>query len=382
MRRLIWLVLAAGLVFGPASSVLAVPPPDQRVDELQVRAVEDFIAELHRETQGLPAGLDWRSMLHSLLTRGQPLDYRQLGEGMLRYFAGALWDNSRLLAQLLVLVVICALLENLHSALAPNGSGRLAYIACYLVLAAIALASFASAMGLARDTLDRLVQFKQALLPTMLALLASSGAPASAALLHPVVLTAVFAVSVIVSDLVFPLIYATAVLDLVGHISDRFRISGMVDLLRQASLGLLGVTLTLFIGVMAVQRAAGGVADSVTLRTAKYVTSTFIPLVGKILADTVEMVYASSFALRSILGVAGSVVIFVTVGFPLVKVVALILVYRLASALAQPVGGTPLAACLRSIAGSLVMAAVSLAAVALMFVISLAIMATASRPMF
>jgi stage III sporulation protein AE len=147
-------------------------------------------------------------------------------------------------------------------------------------------------------------------------------------------------------------------------------------------LGVLGITLTLFIGVMAVQRAAGGVADSVTLRTAKYVASTFIPLVGKIFADTVEMVYASSFALRSILGVAGSVVIFVTVGFPLAKIVALILVYRLASALAQPVGGTPLAACLRSIAGSLVMAAVAVTAVALMFVISLAIMATASRPVF
>lgn len=366
------------LLLVPAAS--AAPELTGRLDDLDLRAVEDFMAELQRETRGFAPVLDWRNMLGSLFTRGQPLDYGELGWGIARYFAGELWHNSRLLAQLLVLVVTCALLENLHSALAADGAGRVAYIACYLALAAIALASFTTAMGLARSVIERLTLFMKALLPTMIALLASSGAPTSAALLHPVVFTLVYVVSMVVSDIVFPLIYATAVLDLVGHLSDRFKISGMVDLLRQVSLGVLGVTLTLFIGVMAVQRAAGGVADSVTLRAAKYVTSTFVPLVGKIFADTVEMVYASSSALRSVMGVAGAVVIFTMVAFPVAKIVALVLVYRLASALAQPVGGSAVAACLRSIAGSLVMAAVAVAAVAVMFIIGLAVMATASRP--
>jgi stage III sporulation protein AE len=374
LLALLAVLTAAGPVLAAAGGL------EERLPELEIREIEDFLSELHRQTRGYAPLPSWGELLWALLRGEQPLDLGALGRGVLHYFAGELWQGSRLLAQLLVLVVVCALLENLHAALAGDGAGRVAYLACYLALVAIAISSLGAAMGLAREVVERLELLMKAILPVLIPLLAASGAPASAAMLHPVMVTAVYAVASVVTQVVFPVLQLAAVLDLVGHLSPRFRITGMVELLRQLALGALGLALTLFCGIVAVQRAAAGVADTLTVRTAKYVSSTFIPLVGKLFADTVEMLYVSSSALRSVLGIAGAVVIFVSVTFPITKLVALIFIYRLAAALAQPVGGETVVSCLRSISASLVMAAVSVAAVALMFVVSLAMVTSAARP--
>ena len=48
--------------------------------------------------------------------------------------------------------------------------------------------------------------------------------------------------------------------------------------------------MTIFVGILTVQGVAGTVADAVGLRTAKYMTSAFVPVVGKVLSDAVETV--------------------------------------------------------------------------------------------
>ena len=348
--------------------------------EEQPLPLEDWLFELDREFSDHVPQLNWSQLFSDLVKGRTTLDFRSLGLDLFKHFTGEFWALSRLLAQLLVLIVACSLLQNVHTALARSGSGQLAYLVCYLALIGVAMGSFTAAMGIARGVIESLVTFLQALLPVMVTLLATSGAPASAGMLHPVMTLAIYGVSVLIADFVFPLIFVAAVIELVGHLSEKFDISGMVTLLKQVALGAMGLAMTAFCGIIVVQRAASGVADSVSLRTAKYLAGTFVPIIGKLFADTMEMVYVSSASLRSVVGIAGSFGVFVMVAFPLVKIVSLIAVYRIAAALAQPVGGERVSKCLHSIASFLTIGAVCVGAVALMFIFALAMMASASRP--
>ncbi len=372
MRTLMVIVVVALMILFRIHGARAMPNEDE--------PLHDWLSDIDRQLTDHVPELDWGQILRNLVSGRSGLDVGLLMSRLLGRVTAEFWALTGLLAQLLVLIIACSLLENVHTTLSRTGSGEIAYMVCYLALVGVAMGSFTTTMGVARGAVDSLVSFLEALLPVMVTLLATSGAPASAGMLHPFMTLAIYGISGLVSDVVFPLIYAAAVVDLVGHLSERFDISGMVSLLKQVAVGVLGVAMTVFCGVMVVQRAASGVADSVSLRTAKYLAGTFVPIVGKMFADTMEMVYVSSASLRSVVGIAGSVGVFCVVAFPLAKVVSLIAVYRIAAALAQPVGGERVSKCLHSIASFLTIGAICTGTVALMFIFALAMMASASRP--
>ena len=56
---------------------------------------------------------------------------------------------------------------------------------------------------------------------------------------------------------VFPLLFFSAVLHIASSFSDRFKVTQLANLLRTVGAGLLGVMLTVFLGVISVQGATG-----------------------------------------------------------------------------------------------------------------------------
>jgi stage III sporulation protein AE len=216
-----------------------------------------------------------------------------------------------------------------------------------------------------------MVSFMEALLPLLLSLLAGVGAITSAALFTPLMLFVVSTVSVVVKDLVLPLLFLTAILECVNYLSDKYQVSNLSGLFKQASLFVLGLTMVLFIGIITIQGVAGSVADGITLRTAKYATATFIPVVGKMFADTVELVMGASLLLKNAIGIFGVMVVLLLCIFPLIKLLSLIIVIKIAGALVQPMGDEKMAKCLEAMGNNLLLVFGALLTVALMFFLAI-----------
>jgi stage III sporulation protein AE len=142
-------------------------------------------------------------------------------------------------------------------------------------------------------------------------------------------------------------------------------------LFRQGGMAVLGLTLVAFVGVITVQGVAGGVADGVALRTAKYATATFIPVVGKMFADTVDMVMGASLLLKNTIGLFGIATVLTLCALPLIKLASLILVIKLAGALVEPMGDEKMAKCLGGMGDNLMLVFGGVLAVALMFFLAI-----------
>ena len=121
-------------------------------------------------------------------------------------------------------------------------------------------------------------------------------------------------------------------------------------------------------------------SDGAAIRTAKFLSSTFIPVVGRMFSDAAEMVFSSSNVLKGAVSAGGALVVFFLIVFPLAKIASLVFVYRLAAALVQPLGAKRMSSCLNGIGSSLIMMCVALGTVAMMLWVSLAVIAGASRP--
>src|SRR5690606_852902 len=149
--------------------------------------------------------------------------------------------------------------------------------------------------------------------------------------------------------------YLEAVLNIVNNISDRFKVSRLAGLFKEGTMFLLGLIFTIFIGALSLQGVGGAVADGISLRTAKYLSDAFIPVVGGMFADVLEAVVGGSLLLKNAIGLVGLLAIGAIVLFPVLKILAIILIYKVCAALIQPIGESAIADTIQNMSNSLLL---------------------------
>jgi stage III sporulation protein AE len=355
----------------PASLLLAEGP----LGDIDLSRIEESVRELNNEIDAAIPDVDFKSLVLSFV-RGE-IGYRPVDilNSLLRYLFNEVVANAALLGKLVVLAVIAAVLQNISSAFDQSTTSRMAHVAVYLVLLTLVFGSFIAVLQTAREAVENMVVFMHAMLPVMITLLCTVGGFTSAALLHPVIIIVLNASANLVQNIVLPLILFSAILGAVSHLASGFSLSRLADFFRNIGLGIMGLLTTIFLGMMAIQGVAGAVAGGVAFRTAKYATGAFVPVVGKMFADAMEAVIGSSLLIKNAVGMAGLLVIFLMAIFPLLKIVSLLLIYKLAAALVQPIGEKQVSDCLNTLGNSMVAVFAVVATCALLFFFALAIIA-------
>lgn len=301
-------------------------------------------------------------------------DAQSTGQFILKKFLGEVMANSSLLGKLILLSVLAALLINLQNSFS-GGVARISYWACYLALAVLALASFRTVLQIGHQTIDTMSDFMMAMLPQMLVLTAGLGNVNASVMLFPVLMSAATAFASAIKNIVFPLIIMSAILSIVNHLSDSLKVEKMSKFFTQMAQISLAFFLTLFVGILTLRGLYASVLDKVALRTTKFVTDNAIPVVGKIFSDTVEVAAGYVVMLKQALGVFGVLVVLGIIILPLLKIMAIGLIYRVSAVLAEPLGDSKTAAILESMSAHLFLMLAAVAAVGLMFLIMIAIMA-------
>lgn len=347
--------------------------------EIDLSFFERFWRELEREAGEYLPGLQWQNFFTVPGEEAPVLDPGRIFAGLGRFFWGEVVLNFRVMGQLLLLAVVAAFLKSLETAFEREQVATLTRGIVFLVLLGVCLHSFQAALAVAGGAINSMVDFTLAMLPVTLALLASLGSLASSAMLHPLVVFGANFFGTVIRGVIFPLFFFSTVLALAGHFSPHFKVGRLSDLLRDLSVWGLGLCMTIFTGILAVQGAAGTFSDAVSLRTAKYMTGALVPVIGKMLSDAVETVAGASLVLKNSIYLAGTVTLLAITVFPLMKLMAIVIIYKLTAALVQPLGETNLGDAINTMGNCLVFLFASVAGVALVFVVAVTVVAGAGN---
>ncbi|WP_331698568.1 stage III sporulation protein AE [Paenibacillus sp. IITD108] len=358
---------------------IPVSSPKQQIEELDISAVESYWNKLGSEYGGFFPDRHIPSFMEMLMPGGEGLKLSQMVQGLLRYLWHEVLYNGKLLVTIVMLTVFSMVLETLQSAFERNTVSKVAYSITYMVLLIIAVNSFYVAIGYAKDSIQSMIQFMLAMVPLLLTLLASMGSIVTVSILHPLIIMMIHVVGTVIYTVVFPLLFFSAVLHIASALSDKYKVTQLANLLRSIGVSILGVLLAIFLGVISVQGATGAVTDGVTVRTAKYVTGNFIPVVGKMFSDAADTVISASMIAKNAVGIAGVIIILFLSAFPAIKILTLALIYYIAAAAMQPLGSSPIVTCLQTIGKTMIYVFASLAAVSLMFFLAVTIILTAGN---
>jgi stage III sporulation protein AE len=370
------------VLFFLPDNVQASPPQqdlvDKQLEKLGIEEIKKYWEEITTVYGGfLPESQ--KGSLVDFISGEKNFSLKEWLIGFIKYLFYELLANGKLLSTLIMLTIFSMFLQTLQNSFEKSTVSKVAYALVYMVLIIIALNSFRVAISYAEEAISTMTNFILALLPLLLALMASSGGLVSAAFFHPIIIFLMNTSGLLIQYIVLPLLFLSALLSIVSTLSEHYKVTQLAQLIRNISIGLLGTFLTIFLGVISVQGASAAVSDGITIRTAKFITGNFVPVIGRMFTDATDTIISASVLLKNTVGIVGVAVLLLLAAFPAIKILSLALIYKIAAALLQPLGGGPVIACLDIISKSVIYIFAALAIVSLMFFLSMTVIIAAGN---
>ncbi|WP_141604278.1 stage III sporulation protein AE [Terrilactibacillus laevilacticus] len=345
---------------------------DKQFNNMDLSQVEDYWQKITQEYDGfLPESqhVDFKS----LITTDKQGVLHDWMIGLIKYLFHELLVNGKLLGTLLLLSVFSMILQTLQTAFDHQSVSKVAYGVVYLVLLILLLNSFKVAINYASDAIENMSHFLLALMPMLLGLTAATGGVTSVAFFHPLIILLINTNGWLIAKFVLPILFLSALVSIVSTLTEQYKLTKLASLLKNIAIGTLAVFFAVFLGVMSVQGAATSITDGVLMKSAKFFTGNFIPVIGRMFTEATDTVIGASVLLKNTIGIAGLILLVCLIAFPALKILSLVLIYNIAAALIQPLGGGPIIESLSIMAKSMVYVLASLVIVSLMFFLALTI---------
>lgn len=307
----------------------------------------------------LSEGVDWNEGLSQILDTGSGA-----APGILR-------KAVRSGVLLLVVVVLCALVEEFSKSVGTPGELDAGALAGALAVTAVAVADVHALVGMGREALEQMGGFSKVLLPTITAAAAASGAPGGAAARQLATMLFSDVLLTLIERLLLQMVYAYVAACTAYAALGNEGLKRVADLLKWAVRSILTGVLLTFVGYLTVSGVIAGSADAMTLKAAKLTISGMVPVVGGILSDAAETVLAGAGILRNTVGVFGMLGVLALCVVPFLQLGVHYLVYKLTAALAATVSGGRMSALIDRIGGAFGLVLGMTGASALLLLVSL-----------
>ncbi|MBU3180149.1 stage III sporulation protein AE [Clostridium psychrophilum] len=347
--------------------------------QLEITNLYDYISNVKTKYEVFN-DMQPKAFVEQFVKTGQGgFSFKNISNYVIKYTFKEVISSMELIGSLMIIALICALLSNLQSAFSKESLSNIAYFACYGVMIIMITKSFYIVVELAKNTIVSMSNFMAALIPVLMMLLASVGGFAEATLLDPVIMGFATVSSKIYVDIIIPIIFMSFVLQFVSNISPDYKIKNLTKLLKQSALWLQGIVMTMFIAVITLRSIAAKTLDQVTIKTAKFAVDTFVPVVGKCLSDAISTVAGYSLLLKSAISGLGLIVLIVIVLLPIIKLLIMAFMYKMAAALIEPISDSRTVDCINSVGDSILLLMSCVISVSVMFFIMVAIVAATGK---
>ena len=187
-----------------------------------------------------------------------------------------------------------------------------------------------------KDTIQNLVGFSYSLIPLLLSLMIITGKMVTVSAIQPILLLLITFIGNFISNFLLPMVLIGTSLGIVSKISDKVQIDKLAKTFKSSVVWILGLVLTIFTGVLSMESSLTGQVDGLTTKATKTVITSTIPVVGKILSDTTEVILGSGIVLKNAVGFIGVIVIIGICIGPIIKLAILTIIYQILSSICEP----------------------------------------------
>lgn len=297
--------------------------------------VNDFIQESTKYTADVFSDLDLNEVLSSAISGN--VDNKKLLKGIWKIFGQELQDSITVLGSIIIIIILNSILNCITEGLENKSVSQIAFYVQYILIVTIVLGNFSNVIDSVKQTINNMTDFTNLLVPIMMTLIITTGSVTTATIMQPVIVFMITLIGNFINNVAIPITLVSTALGIISKISNKVQVDRLAKRLKSSTIWIIGVILTIFVTVVTINGNLSGSVDAVTSKTAKAAVSSLIPIVGKILGDTVDSVIGCSGILKNAIGYLGVIVIIAISITPIIKLLLLMAIYYIGAAICEPI---------------------------------------------
>ena len=305
---------------------------ESQKDTLNIGA---FIKEANKYTKDVFSDIEVEELLNSAI-KGD-IQNGKIIKNIWKIFGSEIINSISIIGSVIIIVIIHSIIKSISDGLENKSISKITYYVQYILIVTLIMTSFSDILSMVKESIENLVGFMNLLIPILITLMITTGNITSASMLQPILIFIITLIGNFIKDVIIPIVLVSTALGIVSKISDRLQIDKLSKFFKSSVVWILGVVLTLFVGLVSLEGTLSSSVDGITAKTTKAAVSSFIPVVGKILGDAVDTVIGCSVILKNALGIVGLIIIIAICVKPIIKLVILMAMYYLGASLCQPI---------------------------------------------
>ena len=376
MKKLITIFAILICIFGTSISIA--DTEDEVINsQMDSFNISNFIDEANKYSNDVLKDIDIQELLNNAI-KGE-LDTNQLLKNIFPLLGTEIKEALKVMGSILIIVLIHSVLKSISDNLNNKSVAQITYYVQYILIATVIMTNFSSIITLTKEAVGNMISFIQLLFPLLMTLMLASGSVVSVNLVQPIILFIINLISNIFQSIIIPIILVGTALAIVSKISDRIQIDKLSKFLKSSSVWVIGILLTIFVGVLSIEGTLGSSVDGITAKTAKAAVSSFIPVVGKVLGDAVDTVIGCSAILKNAIGIVGVIVVIAICITPILKLAIITIIYHLTAALCEPIADSQIVSLITQMADTFKILLAILCSISVMLIIGITLVINISN---
>lgn len=291
---------------------------------------------------------------------------------------GEIKSSLKIAASILVLALLSSLIKSLENSFSSSGISTVTNYIVFITVVTLTLVSFKDVLAICYSTIEGVIGLVNVVIPIMISLLVLMGLPITSTALNPIVIGGIAAINIIFKRFIFVAIsFAFAIL-VINNVTNNIKLSRLSSFIKQINVVALGAVFTVYLGLVSIQGLYVTSFDKFSVKTAKFAIGNFIPVVGGFVSDSVDILLSSSQLIKNVFGGIGLVILVGMCLIPLIKIIGVILVYKVCAIAVEPIGEENISSFLNEVANLMTIVLVTLIAITIMFFVTIAILTSIS----
>jgi stage III sporulation protein AE len=344
---------------------------DDLLSGLDLSKLEDILRSMTTSQQSVFGGSSFFERVRKTINGDIGIDFGGFVDFVIYLLGISIVGYMPLMATMIGIALAYNILSNIKGKFASESTDKIVYFACVSAITVLLLTATGMLLSQTMQTINTIRGLATTVFPILLTVMTGIGATSSAAVYQPSV--AIFSVTLIelVSLIAVPVFIMSFVFNIVGNLSPNIKLDQLGKFFNSGANWLMGTMFFLFLAFLSLQGVTASVFDGISIRTAKFAISRYIPIIGGYLSEGFNLVMAGGVLIKNAIGLSTILLLFASVLPLVVNLVAFGLMLKLGAAVIEPMGDSQIPKILAGVGKQVSIMAVVVIALSFLFFIFL-----------
>lgn len=235
--------------------------------------------------------------------------------------------------EILMVLVLLGLIKCLE--LEKGSINKVINILSFLILTSIILKNYTNILTLFKNTITSITNITEIISPVILGILIATGEVVTSGIIGPVIMFLTSLVGVSISYIVLPLLNISLVFKIISSVSESVNLDKLGSFLSSSAVWIISIMFTIVLGVLGLETSVSTSVDEITVKTTQAAVSNLVPVVGKFVSDSTEIVMGATEVIGKAVGVIGMLVMFIVLLLPAIKILLIGAIYNFMTGISE-----------------------------------------------